>query len=236
MATAFPSSIQLRPSVSQPRTARARIESTAELPTEFGVFRVHVFSNNVDSHEHVALVRGDVAGARDVPTRMHSECLTGDALASLRCDCRAQLQRALSQLGKEPVGVLLYLRQEGRGIGLTNKIRAYHLQEQGYDTVDANLALGFAADERDYSVAAAMLRTLGVESVALMTNNPDKIQKLSAGGIEVTERLAHEIEANPHNRAYLETKARRSGHLLQLAGLSAAPRARGPSQDDGRGE
>jgi len=232
MAIAPPSHIQLRSGVPLPRPpVRARIESSAELPTEFGTFRIHVFSNDLDRHEHLALVRGDVAGARDVPARMHSECLTGDALGSLRCDCRAQLQRALEQLGREERGVLLYLRQEGRGIGLTNKIRAYHLQEQGYDTVEANLALGFAADERDYSVAAAMFRTLGVESVALMTNNPDKIEKLCAAGLEVSARLAHEIEANEHNRAYLETKALRSGHLLQRFG---APVAR-PRGSSGRG-
>lgn len=236
MAIAPPSHIQLRSAVPVHRPpARVRIESSAELPTEFGNFRIHVFSNNQDSHEHLALVRGDVAGARDVPARMHSECLTGDALGSLRCDCRAQLQRALEQLGREERGVLLYLRQEGRGIGLTNKIRAYHLQEQGYDTVDANLALGFAADERDYSVAAAMLRTLGVESVALMTNNPDKIEKLCAAGLEVSARLAHEIDANPHNHGYLETKARRSGHLLQSFGASVA-KPRGPSTRGGRGD
>ncbi len=215
MASAPQSVVQLRACAPTDRApAWARIEASADLPSEFGTFRVHVFSNNQDSQEHLALVRGEVAGGQGVPTRLHSECLTGDVLASLRCDCRAQLQRALMQLGQEPCGVLLYLRQEGRGIGLTNKIRAYDLQQQGYDTVDANLALGFSADERDYSVAAAMLRTLGVESVALMTNNPDKIEQLCAAGIDVSQRLAHEIEANSHNRAYLETKARRSGHLL----------------------
>jgi GTP cyclohydrolase II len=235
MAIALPSHAQLRAGVPTHRPpALARIESSAELPTEFGTFRIHVFSNDLDSLEHLALVRGDVAGARDVPARMHSECLTGDALGSLRCDCRAQLQRALDQLGKEERGVLLYLRQEGRGIGLTNKIRAYRLQELGYDTIDANLALGFAADERDYSVAAAMLRTLGIESVALMTNNPDKIEKLCAAGIVVSERRAHEIDANVHNRAYLETKAVRSGHLLQHFGKSVAT-ARGSCEESGSG-
>lgn len=219
-----------------PTRARARIEATADLPTAFGDFRIHAFSNDHDSHEHVALVHGDVAGARDVPTRMHSECLTGDGFGSLRCDCRAQLEKALVELAKQPRGVLLYLRQEGRGIGLTNKIRAYQLQQQGLDTVDANLALGFAADERDYSVAAAMLRALGVESVALMTNNPDKIQKLCAAGVDVSQRLAHEIRANPHNRAYLETKARRSGHLLQNFTSPVAARARGAGQGSSRGD
>lgn len=196
------------------RPAEAKVVASAELPSDFGQFRVLVFSNNRDSHEHVAIVRGDVVGAADVLTRLHSECLTGDAFASQRCDCRAQLERSMARIGKEPNGIVLYMRQEGRGIGLANKIRAYALQERGLDTVDANLALGFAADERDYAVAAAMLRTLGVGSVALMTNNPDKIDQLAAEGVLVSQRVAHEIEPNPHNRFYLETKARRSGHLL----------------------
>ncbi len=201
--------------------AQARIVATAQLPTEFGAFRAHVFKNDRDAFEHVALVRGDVRGATDVPTRLHSECLTGDAFGSLRCDCRPQLERALRKLGAAEKGIVLYMRQEGRGIGLANKIRAYQLQEQGFDTVDANLLLGFANDERDYSVAAAMLRTLGVSSVALMTNNPDKIQKLSAEGVDVSSRIAHEIEPNPHNRFYLETKATRSGHLFSMVAKSA---------------
>jgi GTP cyclohydrolase II len=201
--------------------AHAHIVATAQLPTEFGVFRAHVFHNDRDSFEHVALVRGEVTGAEDVPTRLHSECLTGDALGSLRCDCRGQLESSLRLVGAAERGIVLYLRQEGRGIGLANKIRAYELQEQGYDTVDANLMLGFAADERDYAVAAAMLRTLGVASVALMTNNPDKIQKLSMEGIDVSRRVAHEMAPNAHNRFYLATKARRSGHLFANGGSEA---------------
>ena len=194
--------------------ARARVAASATLPSEFGTFRVYVFSNDRDAEEHVALVHGDVAAGEAVPTRLHSECLTGDVLGSLRCDCRAQLSLALERIAREPCGVVLYLRQEGRGIGLTNKIRAYDLQERGYDTVDANLALGFAADEREYGAAAAILRALCVRSIALMTNNPDKLEKLAAEGILVTGRLPHEIEPNSHNRAYLATKARRSGHLI----------------------
>jgi GTP cyclohydrolase II len=197
-----------------PNRVRAHIVATAQLPSEFGQFRAHVFRNDRDAFEHVALVRGELRGARDVPTRLHSECLTGDAFGSLRCDCRGQLESSLRLVGAAERGIVLYLRQEGRGIGLANKIRAYELQEQGYDTVDANLMLGFGADERSYAVAAAMLRTLGVASVALMTNNPDKIQQLSMEGIEVSRRLAHEMAPNPHNRFYLATKALRSGHLL----------------------
>jgi len=198
------------------RPAQAKLIASADLPSDFGQFRIHVFSNDRDTHEHVAIVHGDVAGIADVPTRLHSECLTGDAFASLRCDCRAQLELSLVRIGKEPHGVVLYMRQEGRGIGLANKIRAYALQERGLDTVDANLALGFAADERDYAVAAAMLRTLGVSSIALMTNNPDKISKLAAEGVVVSQRVSHKIEPNAHNLFYLQTKARRSGHLLDL--------------------
>ncbi len=196
------------------------IASAAALPTENGPFRVVVFTST-DGKEHVALIRGDVFGAHEVPVRLHSECFTGDVLGSLRCDCRAQLELALARIAELPRGLVLYLRQEGRGIGLTNKIRAYDLQERGLDTVDANLALGFADDSRDYGVAAAMLRTLGVRSVALMTNNPDKLAQLERYGIEVRARLAHEVAATPHSRRYLETKSARSGHVLALTRSSA---------------
>lgn len=158
-----------------PERAHAHIVATAQLPSEFRQSQAHVFRNARDSLEHVALVRGDLKGAVDVPTRLHSECLTGDAFGSLRCDCRSQLESSLRLVGKAERGIVLYLRQEGRGIGLANKIRAYELQEQGYDTVDATLLFGFAADERDYAVAAAMLRTLGVASVALMTESKAKL-------------------------------------------------------------
>ena len=202
--------------------ARVEIASSAALPTRFGNFRVHVFTNDRDDKEHVALVNGDVNQAEGVATRLHSECLTGDVLASLRCDCRDQLERALETLGAMPRGVLLYLRQEGRGIGLANKIRAYGLQEQGLDTVEANLALGFRDDERDYSVAAAMLHTLGVRSVRLLTNNPIKVAELDRCGVRVEERIPHVMRAGRHNRFYLETKARRSGHLIDLAAAGIA--------------
>jgi GTP cyclohydrolase II len=223
-----PERFGLAAACSERSPARARIAASATLPSEFGAFRIHVFSNDRDHEEHVALVHGEVAGVHAVPTRLHSECLTGDVLGSLRCDCRAQLSRALDRIAREPCGIVLYLRQEGRGIGLTNKIRAYDLQERGCDTVDANLALGFAADEREYGAAAAMLRALGVQSIALMTNNPDKLEKLAAEGILVTTRIAHEIEPNVHNRSYLATKASRSGHYIGVnapqAGADQVPR------------
>lgn len=190
------------------------LKSAADLPTKYGIFRIHVFTSDRDEREQVAIVHGEVFGAHDVTTRLHSECLTGDVMGSLRCDCREQLELGLRQIASQQSGVLLYLRQEGRGIGLANKIRAYKLQEEGLDTVDANLVLGFRNDERDYGVAVAMLRTLGVRSVRLMTNNPDKIAQLEQYGLTVSERLVHSIPPGKHNRAYLETKAKRSGHLI----------------------
>ncbi len=201
----------------QPTSPRVRVNATAVLPTRFGDFRVYVFLSEHDHAEHIAIVRGSVWGRSNVPTRLHSECLTGDVLASLRCDCREQLERALATIGQQPFGVLLYLRQEGRGIGLTNKIRAYGLQQElGLDTVDANLALGFPDDARDYGVAVGMLCILGVASVRLMTNNPEKVRQLVAHGMPVAERLAHAVTPGDHNRDYLSTKARRSGHLLEV--------------------
>lgn len=195
----------------------ARIEAGATLPTRTGTFRIYVFSNDRDVAEHVAIVKGDVWGASDVPVRIHSECLTGDVMGSLRCDCREQLETALARIGELPRGIVLYLRQEGRGIGLTNKIRAYQLQEErGLDTVDANVVLGFRDDERDYAVAVAMLKTLGVRSVELMTNNPDKIRQLDVLGMPVAKRVPHAMRAGAQNRGYLATKARRSGHLIDV--------------------
>jgi GTP cyclohydrolase II len=193
-----------------------KVEAVAHLPTRAGRFRIVAFWNNRDSKEHIALVHGDVLGASEVVTRLHSECLTGDALGSLRCDCRDQLGVALDRLAQEPAGVLLYLRQEGRGIGLLNKIRAYELQDKGLDTVDANLALGFRDDERDYAVAAHMLASLTIGSVRLLTNNPKKMLALEAHGIRVAGRIPHVIPAGQYNRIYLETKAKRSGHLIDV--------------------
>jgi GTP cyclohydrolase II len=159
-----------------------------------------------------------VTDAENVPVRVHSECLTGDVIGSLRCDCRDQLESALRMIGQMNNGILLYMRQEGRGIGLINKIRAYGLQEHGYDTVEANIALGFRDDERDYSVAAHMLESLHVKSVCLITNNPKKIEELTKHGIKVNGRIPHVMPANKYNRFYLETKALKSGHLIDLQG------------------
>jgi GTP cyclohydrolase II len=191
-----------------------KIASIADLPSRFGQFQVVAFWNNRDGKEHAAFVHGDVTGEENVPVRMHSECLTGDAIGSLRCDCRDQLEAALTRIGEMERGILLYLRQEGRGIGLINKIRAYGLQDHGYDTVEANIALGFRDDERDYSVAAHMLHSLRVKSVRLMTNNPKKIDGLKDFGVPVAGRIPLVIPPNPFNRFYLQTKRDKSGHLL----------------------
>jgi GTP cyclohydrolase II len=195
-----------------------RVVAMAELPSRFGDFHIVAFENNRDGKDHVAITRGDVIGAEDVPVRLHSECLTGDALGSLRCDCRDQLESALKAIGQMEKGIILYLRQEGRGIGLTNKIRAYSLQDEGLDTVQANLALGFRDDERDYAVAAHMLMSLKIQSIRLMTNNPKKINQLVQYGIQVNGRIPHIMEPNEYNRFYLETKAEKSGHLIDLRG------------------
>ncbi len=200
-----------------------KVVGVADLPTRFGDFRIAAFWNNRDAKEHVAVVHGDVLDRDDVPTRLHSECLTGDALGSLRCDCRDQLEVALRALGAMERGCLIYLRQEGRGIGLINKVRAYALQDTGLDTVEANLALGFRDDERDYAIAAHMLKSLAIRSVRLMTNNPAKIRQLTQYGLRVSGRIPHVIPSNPHNRFYLETKASRSGHFIDLAGKPRLP-------------
>ncbi len=195
-----------------------RIASIAELPSRFGSFQVVAFYNNRDDKDHAAFAHGDITNAEDVPVRVHSECLTGDAIGSLRCDCRDQLETALKRIGVMDKGLLLYMRQEGRGIGLTNKIRAYGLQDHGYDTVQANLALGFRDDERDYAVAAHMLFSLKVRSIQLMTNNPRKIENLTRYGVKVNGRIPLIIPPNPYNEFYLHTKQEKSGHLLDLQG------------------
>jgi GTP cyclohydrolase II len=210
-----------------PQHICVRVDAVADLPTRFGRFRIVAFWNNRDGKEHVALVHGDAMGASDVPARLHSECLTGDALGSLRCDCRDQLEVALRRLSMMPRGVLLYLRQEGRGIGLRNKIRAYQLQDRGLDTVEANRALGFRDDERDYQIAAHMLASLNIDSIQLMTNNLDKIAQLQRYGVKIAKRIPHVIPPNEFNRAYLLTKAVRSGHQIQFDGKRHLP-----EQDD----
>ncbi|ANE55087.1 GTP cyclohydrolase II [Methylomonas sp. DH-1] len=190
--------------------------TSARIPTAYGEFRLCYYQNSLDHKEHLAFVAGNVAGAERVLVRIHSECFTGDVLGSRRCDCGEQLDRSLEWIARRGAGVLVYLRQEGRGIGLLQKLRAYNLQDQGYDTVDANLLLGHGADERDYSLAARILEDLEVRSVQLLTNNPAKISALTAEGIHVDSRLPLEATVNRDNLDYLRTKAQRMAHLLQF--------------------
>ncbi|WP_338951367.1 MULTISPECIES: bifunctional 3,4-dihydroxy-2-butanone-4-phosphate synthase/GTP cyclohydrolase II [Fusobacterium] len=193
-----------------------KIDVVANMPTDSGTFKIVGFDNLIDGKEHIALVKGDVAGKENVTVRIHSECFTGDILGSLRCDCGSQLKTAMRRIDRLGEGIVLYLRQEGRGIGLLNKLRAYNLQEEGMDTLDANLHLGFGADMRDYAVAAQMLKALGVKSIKLLTNNPLKINGLEEYGMPVVEREEIEIEANKINKIYLKTKKERMGHLLKI--------------------
>lgn len=187
----------------------------ADLPTRYGRFTVYGFSGRGKQEEAVALVRGNVKG-RTVPlVRVHSQCLTGDVLTSLRCDCRAQLELSLKKIGQEPSGILLYLPQEGRGIGLMNKLRAYQLQDRGMDTVEANETLGFAADARDYDFSARILKKLGAMRVRLLSNNPEKVRQLENAGIQVVERVPCQPRVSKISRAYLKTKKRKMGHLLK---------------------
>ncbi len=196
------------------RSERIRIYGEAPLPTHRGTFRTVVFRDDATGAEHVAMAMGDVAGEL-VPVRVHSECLTSEVLGSLKCDCRAQLDRALDLIAERRRGVLLYLRQEGRGIGLGNKIRAYALQAQGHDTYEANRLLGFPDDLRRYDVAADMLRLLGVRSVELITNNPLKLTGLAEAGVRVRGRIQLPSPSNPHNVEYLRAKRDRTGHLIE---------------------
>ncbi len=188
--------------------------ATADLPSRFGEFKIAAFLEEATGKEHSAIYRGRLDGGENIPCRVHSECHTGDVLGSLRCDCRSQLEKALTYIGQQRAGVVLYLRQEGRGIGLGNKIKAYRLQEIGLDTVEANEALGFPAEAREYTIAADMLRLLGVKSVRLLSNNPHKFDGLKSEGISITGRLPIIIEPNQHNRHYLETKVSKMGHDL----------------------
>jgi GTP cyclohydrolase II len=203
------------------RGGRIAIYGEAPLPTHRGLFRTVVFRDEDTAVEHVAMVLGDVGGD-SIPVRVHSECLTSEVLGSLKCDCRAQLDRALDLIAERGRGVLLYLRQEGRGIGLGNKIRAYALQAQGHDTYEANRLLGFPDDLRRYDVAADMLRLLGVRSIELVTNNPLKLAGLIEAGVKVRGRIQLPSPANPHNVGYLRTKRERTGHLIEIEATSGA--------------
>lgn len=190
-----------------------QLVARARLPTRFGEFEIAGFYDAKHDKEHTAVLKGAVEGAVDLPLRIHSQCHTGDVFGSLRCDCRDQLEAALRYVEAEGRGAVVYMKQEGRGIGLLNKIKAYRLQELGLDTVEANRYLGFPDDARDYAVTAAIIRLLGIRSIRLMTNNPDKIEGMRKEGIEVTGRIPVVIEPNPHDGSYLETKRDRMGHL-----------------------
>jgi 3,4-dihydroxy 2-butanone 4-phosphate synthase/GTP cyclohydrolase II len=206
---------------------------TARIPTKTGEFQLFLYTSDRDDKEQLALVLGDVQGKTGVLVRVHSECFTGDVLGSLRCDCGEQLDRAIQMIAQKGEGVLVYLRQEGRGIGLLDKLRAYNLQDQGYDTVEANLALGHQADEREYSLAARILDDLGVASVELLTNNPQKIQHLNRLGIPVTRRVPLEPTVTADNAIYLSTKVQRMNHILHLDRLAELEKPNGNGSKNG---
>lgn len=195
-----------------------KLVSVANFPSKYGQFRLVGFVNNKDGKDHIIILKGEVGDGKDMLTRIHSACLTGDSLGSLRCDCGPQLHHALQRIEAEGRGLVLYHQEEGRGIGLVNKIRAYALQDEGFDTWEANVALGFGADERDYQIPAEMLRRLGIKSVQLMTNNPEKVAHLEKYGISVTRRVQHELPPHEHDHYYLSVKKEKFGHLLHLVG------------------
>jgi len=190
--------------------------TVVDLPTKWGDFKLHLYRSDIDKQHHVALVKGDVAGKKDVLVRVHSQCLTGDVFGSSRCDCGDQLSHAMKMVDNEGLGVILYMRQEGRGIGLANKIKAYHLQENGRDTVEANEELGFKADLRDYGVGAQILKDLGLTTIRILTNNPRKVVGLAGHGLKIVDRLPIQIHPSEHNKRYLQTKRDKLGHLLSM--------------------
>lgn len=212
--------------------------TTARIPTADGEFTLSLYENSEDDKDHLALICGDIRGAEEVLVRVHSECFTGDVLGSLRCDCGEQLNTSMRRIAEEGQGVILYLRQEGRGIGLQSKLRAYNLQDEGYDTVEANRLLGHGADERDYTIAAMMLRDLGISSVQLLTNNPEKIESLEEHGIDIRKRVALRPHVNQHNAEYLRTKVHRMRHILDLGPVNGesggGPRVRSSQSLDQR--
>lgn len=205
--------------------------SSARIPTKYGDFHLCYYTNTEDDKAHLALYMGNIEKAENVLTRVHSECFTGDVLGSLRCDCGEQLDNAMQMIAAEGRGVIVYMRQEGRGIGLSKKIEAYNLQDAGHDTVDANILLGHQADEREYSLAALILKDLGVKSIRLLTNNPTKIEALTIEGIAVNERVSVEGTVHPENAHYLMTKAKRMNHLLSINNIPDAKKLNDPQHE-----
>lgn len=204
-----------KPGNNSRKRSEAQLIAQAELPTKYGRFRIYGFQGDGPQEEAVALVRGKLKGSTAPLVRVHSQCLTGDVLHSLRCDCRAQLELSLKKIGNSPAGILLYLPQEGRGIGLMNKLRAYELQDGGMDTVEANVSLGFAADAREYEFPAKILKKLGARKIRLLSNNPDKVKQLESAGVQVVERVPCQPRISKISRKYLETKKSKMGHLLE---------------------